>query len=137
MQLQIHNTTRRKLDDALLCRAVETVIQGEGRHALEIAAVYCGSRMSRRINREYLQHDWPTDTISFPYGSGGNVEGEFYICLDVIEENARRFNTDFERELFRVTIHSVLHLAGYDDHLPEDRRRMTEREDSYLQQLFR
>ncbi|TCD48950.1 rRNA maturation RNase YbeY [Chlorobium sp. N1] len=137
MQATIHNTTRRPLRRALLRNAVAAVIEGEGMTAGEVSAVYCGSRLSRRINREHLQHDWPTDTVSFPYGSGGVVEGEFYICLDVIEENARRFGTDFDAELLRVTIHSVLHLAGYDDHSPQDRSRMTRKEDHYLRQLFR
>lgn len=137
MQTAIHNTTRRPLDAALLRRAVRAVVEGEGMRPGEISAVYCGRRLSRRINREHLGHDWPTDTVSFPYGEGGTVEGDFYICLDVIEENAGRFGTGFRSELLRVTIHSVLHLAGYDDHSAEERRLMTRKEDLYLRRLER
>ena len=88
--------------------------------------------MIRRINRDHLGHDYVTDTITFGYNEGGEVEGEFYISLDVIESNARRFGVTFEDELLRVTIHSSLHLMGYDDESDELRAAMSRREDYYL-----
>ncbi|MCE1274168.1 MAG: rRNA maturation RNase YbeY [Chlorobiales bacterium] len=132
MSLQIANTTRRTIDGNLLEKAIRTVLRNEGCKVASIVAVYCGNRMIRKINREFLQHDYATDTITFRYNEGDEIEGEFYISLDVIEENARRFGATFEDELLRVTIHSALHLVGYDDGSVEDRAAMTVLEDRYI-----
>lgn len=137
MPLQVHNTTRRPIPERLISRAVREVFRGEGCSAGSVDAIYCGDRMIRRINREFLEHDYATDTITFRYNEGQEIEGEFYISLDVIGRNARRFNATFEAELLRVTIHSALHLAGYDDQSPEERAGMTAREDHYLALLRR
>jgi probable rRNA maturation factor len=91
--------------------------------------------MIRRINRDYLGHDYATDTITFGYNEGGEVEGEFYISLDVIESNAKRFGVTFEDELLRVTIHSSLHLMGHDGETDELRAAMSRREDYYLRRM--
>ncbi|NTV01652.1 MAG: rRNA maturation RNase YbeY [Chlorobiaceae bacterium] len=132
MPLQTANTTRRTIDERSLGQAALTVFRSEGCTAGPVEAVYCGARMIRRINREFLQHDYATDTITFRYNEGTEIEGEFYICLDVIAGNARRFGTTFDDELMRVTIHSALHLVGYDDGSPEERAEMTRLEDRYL-----
>ncbi|ACF11195.1 protein of unknown function UPF0054 [Chlorobaculum parvum NCIB 8327] len=135
MPLQIFNTTKRTIDEALLAEAIQLVIGEEGGKVGSIEAIYCGNKMIRRINRDFLNHDYATDTITFGYNEGGEVEGEFYISLDVIESNARRFGVMFEDELLRVTIHSALHLMGYDDETPELRIAMSRREDLYLDRI--
>ena len=132
MPLQIFNTTRKPLPESLLSRVIEDVLASEGFTIVDVVAVFCGKRMIRSINREFLQHDYATDTITFRYNDGSEVEGEFYISLDVIEENARRFGTDAEQELLRVTVHSALHLAGYDDRTTGERFRMQQKEEFYL-----
>ena len=132
MPLQIFNTTKREIDEARLAEAILLVIGEEGGAVGSIEAIYCGNKMIRRINCDYLGHDYVTDTITFGYNEGGEVEGEFYISLDVIESNARRFGVTFEDELLRVTIHSSLHLMGYDDESDELRAAMSRREDYYL-----
>jgi rRNA maturation RNase YbeY len=133
--LQIYNTTRRTIPESLLVDTVMAVLEEEGYQEDSIGAVYCGNRMIRRINREFLGHDYATDTITFRYNEGAEIDGEFYISLDVIAENASRFGTSFESELLRVTIHSALHLIGYDDGSVEARKAMTDREDHYLQRM--
>jgi len=135
MPLQIFNTTKRTIDEALLAEAIQLVIGEEGGEVGSVEAIYCGNKMIRRINRDFLNHDYATDTITFGYNEGGEVEGEFYISLDVIESNAKRFGVSFEDELLRVTIHSALHLMGYDDETPELRIAMNRREDLYLDRI--
>jgi rRNA maturation RNase YbeY len=132
MSLQIFNTTKRTIDEALLVEAIQLVIGEEGGAVGSIEAIYCGNKMIRRINRDFLGHDYVTDTITFGYNEGGEVEGEFYISLDVIESNAKRFGVSFDAELLRVTIHSALHLMGHDDESEELRAAMSRREDWYL-----
>jgi len=135
MPLHLFNTTRRTIDEALLTKAIRLVIGEEGGAVGSIEAIYCGNKMIRRINRDFLGHDYVTDTITFGYNEGaGVIEGEFYISLDVIESNAHRFGVTFEDELLRVTIHSSLHLMGYDDESDELRAAMSRREDYYLDQ---
>ena len=133
--MQIYNTTKRVIPESQLVDTVHMVLKEEGFSLESIGAIYCGNRMIRRINREFLEHDYATDTITFRYNEGQEIDGEFYISLDVIEENATRFGTTFETELLRVTIHSVLHLIGYNDGTTEERQAMTDREDHYLQQM--
>lgn len=135
MPLHIFNTTRRAIDEARLAEAIRMVVGAEGGAVGSIEAICCGNRMIRRINRDFLGHDYVTDTITFGYNEGGEVEGEFYISLDVIETNARRFGVTFEDELLRVTIHSTLHLMGYDDESDELRTAMSHLEDRYLAAL--
>ena len=130
--LQIHNTTKKEIPEQLIERAMRLVMEIEGRTVESIVGVYCGNKMIQRINREFLGHDYPTDTITFPYSSGSDVDGEYYISLDVVKENAARFAVDFQQELLRVTIHSALHLIGYDDQSPDDRALMEEKEAFYL-----
>ncbi|MBF0585511.1 rRNA maturation RNase YbeY [Prosthecochloris sp. N3] len=132
---ELYNTTRRDIPEEKLRDVTSGVLRGEGLEVEEVTAVYCGRDLSRRINREFLQHDYATDTITFRYNEGRLVEGEFYICLDVVEDNARRFGVDFLRELLRVTIHSALHLAGYRDASPGERADMRALEDVYLERL--
>ena len=132
MTLQIYNTTKRELPEQLLEKAVLLVLESEGCAVESIVGVYCGNKMMQRINREFLQHDYPTDTITFRYNKGSDIDGEFYISLDVVKENASRFSADFQQELLRVTFHSALHLIGYDDHSPDDRKLIEEKEAFYL-----
>ena len=132
MLLELYSTTRREIPQKKLEAIIESVIETEGCEVGEIVAVFCGDRLIRRINREFLGHDYPTDTITFRYNAGKDIDGEFYVSLDVINRNARRFGTGFENELFRVTIHSALHLTGYDDHDAAAGAVMKEREDYYL-----
>jgi conserved hypothetical protein TIGR00043 len=91
----------------------------------------------KKINRTYLQHDYATDTISFRLNEGKTIEGECYISLNTVRRNARQYKQSFLDELLRVTIHSVLHLVGYDDETEAQRKVMTEKEDYYLAQLKR
>ncbi len=135
MSLELYNTTRREIPLKKLEAIVESVIDSEGYSIGTVVAVFCGDRLIQRINREFLDHDYPTDTITFRYRAGKEIDGEFYISLDVINKNAKRFKTGFESELCRVTIHSALHVIGYDDRSDAARDVMKEKEDYYLARL--
>ncbi len=135
MTLQIHNTTKREIPEQQLEKAVLMVLENEGCSVESIVGVYCGNKMIQRINREFLGHDYPTDTITFRYNKESDIDGEFYISLDVVKENAARFAVDFQQELLRVTFHSALHLIGYDDQSEDDRALMQEKESFYLNRI--
>ena len=87
----------------------------------------------RKLKKEYFGEDVFTDTISFNLEEKGEpIEGEVYISLDRVSENANIFKQDFITECKRVIIHGCLHLLGYNDELPEDKTKMTELEETYL-----
>jgi len=130
--LEIYNSTKKAIPEQLLEKAVLLVFGHEGYTVESVVGVYCGNKMIQRINREFLEHDYPTDTITFRYNKGSEIDGEFYISLDVVKENAAKFSIDFLEELLRVTFHSALHLIGYDDQSPEERSQMQEKENFYI-----
>lgn len=84
------------------------------------------------INKEYLKHDYYTDVITFDYNDNELVNGEVFISIDRIKENASELNISFNDELHRVIIHGLLHLFGYKDKSAEDKQLMRSKEDYYL-----
>lgn len=87
----------------------------------------------RKLKKEYFSVDMLTDTISFNLEEKGEaMDGEIYISLERVAENAKTYDQDFDKECKRVIIHSVLHLLGFDDQTSEDKIKMTKLEDYYL-----
>lgn len=136
MSIEVSKTVKREIPTSKIVKAIEAVLQGEKHKSLSISAVYCGDKLIRTINKAYLNHDYETDTISFRYNSGKTIDGEFYISVDTILKNASIYQVGFENELLRVTIHSVLHLVGYDDQSSDQRKKMTEKENHYLSRIL-
>jgi rRNA maturation RNase YbeY len=87
------------------------------------------------LNIEYLNHDTLTDVISFDYNIGKIINGEIYISVERVAENAIDFKTDFENELHRVMIHGVLHFCGYKDKSDTEERIMRQKEEECLRRL--
>ena len=94
--------------------------------------ILCTDDFLHDLNVQYLDHDTLTDIITFDYNHDDQVNGELYISLDRVEENARENHVSTIEELHRVMIHGVLHLVGYKDKSPEDQTEMRGREDYYL-----
>ena len=87
------------------------------------------------VNREFLQHDYYTDIITFDYSRRRLISGDIYISLDTVKSNAQLFGTEYDRELYRVIIHGVLHLCGINDKGPGEREIMESHEDAALSRL--
>jgi rRNA maturation RNase YbeY len=88
-----------------------------------------------RVNREYLEHDYYTDIITFDYTEGDKISGDLFISLETVKTNAEKFGTPFEEELHRVIIHGILHLCGIDDKGPGERENMEQHENEALEVL--
>ncbi len=84
------------------------------------------------INRKYLNHDYPTDIITFDYSKNRTIHGDIYISAEVVKENAYRFEEDYQRELKRVVVHGILHLLGFNDGTDEEKSEMRREEDYCL-----
>jgi rRNA maturation RNase YbeY len=103
---------------------------------IELSYIFVSDQWLLEMNKEYLNHDYFTDIITFDNSEEeGIVEGDIFVSLDRIRENANELNKPFEEELFRVLAHGVLHLVGYDDINDEQELEMREKEDLYLSQL--
>jgi probable rRNA maturation factor len=85
-----------------------------------------------QMNMKFLNHDTFTDIITFDYNVERFIIGEIYISLDRVDENARNLQLPFNQELSRILIHGLLHLMGYADKLPLEKKLMTSKEDYYL-----
>ena len=97
-----------------------------------IAYFFCSDKRILEVNREYLQHDYYTDIITFDYCVGNRLSGDLFISLDTVHSNAELFNQPYERELHRVIIHGVLHLCGINDKGPGEREIMEAAENKAL-----
>ncbi|MER3501024.1 MAG: rRNA maturation RNase YbeY [Candidatus Fervidibacterota bacterium] len=125
-----------------LKRAVEIVLKGEGwTTPSAISIVLCDDETIHDLNRQFLRHDYPTDVLSFVLGEtladDGSIRwhGEIIISVDTAARHAHRFRHPLERELLHLAIHGTLHLLGYNDATPQQRRRMRRKELAYLKQL--
>jgi rRNA maturation RNase YbeY len=103
----------------------------ENRQCSYIDFILCDDAYLLNINKEYLQHDYYTDIITFPL-KDDPIESNVFISIDRVRENAQFYKVDFEEELHRVIIHGVLHLIGYDDKSEDDKTKMRAKEDEYL-----
>ncbi|MEM6828980.1 MAG: rRNA maturation RNase YbeY [Bacteroidota bacterium] len=99
----------------------------------DINYIFCSDDYLLAINKEYLQHDYYTDIITFDQSDNeGELEADIFISVDRIKENSFERNDSFENELSRVMAHGLLHLIGYDDKTEEEKIRMKEKEDACL-----
>jgi rRNA maturation RNase YbeY len=118
-------------DESALSGWLMRIAEVEGKAFVEVNFVFCSDEHLRGINVEYLDHDYYTDVITFPYSEDA-VHGDVFISSDRVRDNAATVGVTFEAELCRVMAHGVLHLAGYDDKTPEKKAEMTAREDFFL-----
>jgi probable rRNA maturation factor len=115
---------------------IKKTIEKEGASLISLNYVFCSDDYLGDINIKFLKHKTLTDIITFNYNpSKTEIEGEIYISVDRVRENAQTFETDFQTELNRVIIHGVLHLLGYNDKNKSQKKVMREKEDSYLSLL--
>lgn len=113
-------------------RWLRLVASSEVKKLGDINIIFCSDNYILDVNMKYLQHDYFTDIITFDYCEGNVLNGDLFISVDSVRENASYFGTEFPDELKRVMVHGILHLIGYDDHSEEDIRVMRSKEDYYL-----
>ncbi len=120
---------------ALVERWIEQVAKNHDRVLGPLTYVFCNDEKIIEVNREFLQHDYYTDIITFDYSRSRMVSGDMFISLDTVASNAAMVGCDYERELMRVVVHGVLHLCGINDKGPGEREIMEAHEDEALRLL--
>lgn len=114
---------------------VKEVAEKHGKIVGEIAYIFCSDPYILEVNKQYLQHDYFTDIITFDYSEGNKISGDLFISLDTVKSNSEQFGTDYYEELERVIIHGILHLCGFKDKEPADEARMREEENKAISSL--
>ncbi len=108
------------------------VAESEMRRIGNINIIFCSDNYILDINMRYLQHDYFTDIITFDYCEKKVLNGDLFISIDSVKDNAEFYGVDFYEELNRVMVHGILHLIGYDDHTDADIATMRSKENYYL-----
>lgn len=115
---------------------IRRVAAAYGKRVGEVAYIFCSDEKILEVNRQYLQHDYYTDIITFDYCEGNRLSGDLFISLDTVRTNAAQFAAgDYNRELHRVIIHGILHLCGINDKGPGEREQMEAAENRALAML--
>ena len=112
---------------------LKNTILAEGKITGEIHFVFCDDNYLLGINSEFLKHNTLTDIITFSNSENPTtISGDIFISIERVTDNATTLNNTFDEELSRVLVHGILHLVGYNDHTPDEKRNMRAKEDYYL-----
>ena len=111
------------------------MIADEERCVGNLCFIFVPDEKILEINRQFLQHDYYTDIITFDNSEGNTVSGEMYISTDTVRSNAEEYHTGFQNELMRVIVHGVLHLCGHNDKTEAEQQQMRIAETKYLNYL--
>ncbi|GFZ83831.1 endoribonuclease YbeY [Aquaticitalea lipolytica] len=115
---------------------ISLVISEEEFREGEINYIFCDDDYLLKLNLEFLNHDTLTDIISFDYTLGKEINGDVYISIERVRDNANDFNVEFIDELNRVMVHGVLHYCGYKDKSEDEERTMRLKENYYISKIL-
>lgn len=111
------------------------LIEKELRKTGDISVIFCSDEYLLEMNKEYLNHDYYTDIITFDYVEGNVISGDLFISVDRVKDNAVQFDSTLLKELYRVVFHGTLHLVGYKDKTEDEKIVMRSKEDFYLSEV--
>ena len=133
IQLEYDQTDKPNIDEKWIQSVCEDILNDNKHDEAFITIIFSNDLKLSKLKKEYFGKDVFTDTISFNLEEkGDSIEGEVYISLERVSENANIYKQDFITECKRVIIHGCLHLLGFNDKLPEDKTKMMELEERYL-----
>lgn len=124
-----------EIDLEMIRKLCERIVDDAGTKTGRIGIVLVDNETIQQYNRDFLQHDYPTDVISFPIEdrlADGHLEGEILACTQVALDRATEFGWSPQEEILLYVVHGILHLVGYDDTTPEERQLMRQKEKNYL-----
>jgi probable rRNA maturation factor len=116
---------------------IESLFRREKKSLESLNYIFCSDKYLLNINRQFLQHDFYTDIISFDLSTGPATIGDIYISIDRVRDNAAQLGIPLSVEVHRVIFHGALHLCGYKDKSKPDQAKMRQKEDQALSLYFR
>ena len=116
----------------ILKQWITTIVENNKKEVGEISYIFCSDEQLLEINKEFLNHDYYTDIITFDYSEADVISGDLFISIERIKDNAKTLKTSYQEELHRVIIHGVLHLLGYKDKTEVESENMRKLEDECL-----
>lgn len=119
-------------NETLFSDWISRVILSENKKEGDINYVFCDDEYILEINKQYLDHDYYTDIISFDYSVGNELHGDVFVSIDRVKENATDFDVTFDEELKRVIIHGILHYIGFKDKSEEEELLMRQKENEKI-----
>jgi len=125
-----------KVNSSELSSWVNNAIDSLGFEVGDLNVIFCSDEHLKEINIKYLNHDYYTDIITFDYSKKPVINGDLFISTDRVEENASINKVKFMIELYRVIIHGVLHLCGFNDKTPEEKKKIREKENLFLSLIY-
>ena len=128
-------TNFRLRDKRKIASWLKAVAQEEGYALGDVTYIFCSSEVHRKMNIDFIGHDYFTDVITFDYSDlkgEGIVSGDIFIDVDTVKDNARIYGATFTSEMHRIIVHGVLHLCGQKDTNPRAEKQMHRKEDKYL-----
>jgi len=129
------NVTLPPLDQQAVSAWLEQVARAHGKRVGTLTYVFCDDEYILQTNRQFLNHDYYTDIITFDYSTSHRIAGDMVISLDTVRSNAEQLGVDYNSELMRVIVHGVLHLCGINDKGPGERELMEAHENAALAML--
>lgn len=115
---------------------IKRTIERNNKQLGEISYIFCSDEQLLEINKEFLNHDYYTDIITFDYSEADIVSGDLFISIDRIKDNAKTLDVSYQEELHRVIIHGILHLLGFKDKTDEESQNMRLLENECLSDLI-
>lgn len=128
-------TTYRLREKRKVAAWLKEVAREEGYALGDVTYIFCSSEVHRKMNIDFIGHDYFTDVITFDYSDlkgEGVVSGDIFIDVDTVKDNARIYSATPRREMLRVVVHGLLHLCGQKDKTPRAEKQMHRKEDYYL-----
>ncbi|MEM9545448.1 MAG: rRNA maturation RNase YbeY [Bacteroidota bacterium] len=123
-------------DEKKLTQWLCNIAGTEDKKVKQVTYIFCDDEYLLEINKQFLNHDFYTDIITFPYKQGSEIESDIFISVDRVRENATLYKVDFDRELLRVIAHGLLHLMGYKDKTKEEEKVMRAQEDLAIERFY-
>jgi len=115
---------------------ISQIILSENKTEGEISYIFCNNEYLHQINKEFLKHNTLTDIISFDYSVGDELNGDIFISIEMVKDNALEYSVTFNEELLRVLSHGILHYCGYKDKTPSDALKMRSKEEEKINMFY-
>jgi metalloprotein, YbeY/UPF0054 family len=115
---------------------IKDAAKNENKIVGDINFIFCSNNYLLEINKKYLNHDYFTDVITFDFCEGKIISGDIFISIDCVRENSVTYIQSFDKELYRVLIHGILHLCLYCDSTSSEKAVMRSKEDFYIEKLL-